>query len=385
MGWTLLALFSCGCAVLPALMYLRNRRLYRAPPALEMDPSGVVPCMSVLIPARNEAVGIRATVEAALASQGVTLEVLVLDDHSEDATATIVATLAKEEPRLRLLTAPPLPPGWCGKQHACAVLAQQARYPVLVFLDADVRLQPAGLARLAVWLNASGAALVSGFPRQETVTWLEHLVIPLMHVILLGFLPLWRMRQSTHPAYGSGCGQLFMGHRDAYERAGGHAAIRTSLHDGLTLPRAFRRAGFRTDLCDATELATCRMYRSAATLWQGFAKNAGEGLAAPSMLLPATVMLLGGQILPCFLLGWGFLVGHSPFFLSLALGGMLAMYLPRLAMRRRFRHSLRGALLHPGGVLVLLAIQWYAWGCRCLGQPLLWKGRSYRGPLSHRS
>lgn len=378
MSFTALALGTCLLALFPALVYARNRPLYGAPPPLDTGQAATLPAISVLIPARNEAQGIAACVAAALASRGVRLEVLVLDDHSTDATATIVTTMAAHEPRLRLLTAPPLPPGWCGKQHSCAVLAQHARSPLLVFLDADVRLQPTALARLAAFLDASGTALVSGLPRQATGTWLERLVIPLMHVILLEFLPLWRMRQSRHPAYGSGCGQLFMARREAYEQVGGHTAIQASLHDGITLPRAFRHAGFHTDLCDATALATCRMYRSAAALWHGLAKNAREGLAAPAMLVPATVVLLGGQVGPVLCLLWGLWQGGTALALGGALLGTGAIYWPRLDMRQRFRQSWLGVLGHPGGVLVLLAIQWYAWGRAWVGRPVAWKGRDYR-------
>ena len=96
---------------------------------------------------------------------------------------------------MRLETAPPLPDGWCGKQHACFALSKLARYDVLTFLDADVRLAPDALARMAAFLRAVGAALVSGFPRQETGTLLEKLLIPLIHLLLLCFLPLWAMRQ----------------------------------------------------------------------------------------------------------------------------------------------------------------------------------------------
>src|SRR5207244_4018469 len=131
----------------------------------------------------------------------------------------------------------------------------------------------------------SGADLGSGFPRQETGTLLEKLVLPLIHFLLLGYLPLIGMRWCRHPAFGAGCGQLFVTRRDAYEAVGGHVAVRASLHDGLTLPRAYRRRGLKTDLCDATELADCRMYRSGRELWYGLAKNAREGLAHPKAIV----------------------------------------------------------------------------------------------------
>src|SRR5262249_61852699 len=105
-------------------------------------PRGKALGISVLIPARNEERGIVAAVESALASEGVSLEVIVLDDHSEDRTAALVEGLARRDSRVRLVPAPPLPEGWCGKQHACHVLAGCACHPLLAFLDADVRLAP---------------------------------------------------------------------------------------------------------------------------------------------------------------------------------------------------------------------------------------------------
>lgn len=368
----ILALASLLCALIPALVFRRNLRLYAPPP----HPAGRR-AVSVLIPARNEEAVIGAAVEAALASRGVDLEVVVLDDGSEDRTAEIVAGIAARDPRVRLETAPPLAPGWCGKQHACAALARQARHPVLAFVDADVRLLPDGLVRAAAFLEASGAGLVSGVPRQETGTFLERLLLPLIHFVLLGFLPMARMRRSLHPAYGAGCGQLFVARRDAYERAGGHAAIRASLHDGLALPRAFRGAGFATDLFDATDVAVCRMYRNAGEVWRGLEKNATEGLAAPGKIVPVTALLLAGQVLPPLLVVLA-VAGLAPLGAGwLALAGTAAALAVRLAAAVRFRQPVDGALLHPLAILVFLAIQWTALGRRLLGRPAAWKGRSY--------
>ncbi|ETW98203.1 MAG: hypothetical protein ETSY1_19755 [Candidatus Entotheonella factor] len=370
-----IVIVACVLALIPAVLFHRNLRLYAPLPHVSMPPEGERPAISVLIPARNEAASIRAAVEAALNSHDVALEVIVLDDHSEDETAAIVRQLAATAPRVRLESAPPLQAGWCGKQHACATLAEHASHPLLVFVDADVRLASDGLARMAAFLQNSRASLISGVPRQETMTLGEKLLIPLIHFLLLSFLPMHRMRQSSHPAYGSGCGQLFMARRDAYVKAGGHAAIRTSLHDGLTLPRAFRRAGLMTDLFDATDIATCRMYHNWSEVWNGLAKNAGEGLAAPTMIGPATLLLLGGQVLPVICL-----FGARPATwtgLSLAVLGVAAAYYPRWQAWRRFRQSALGAWLHPAGIVLLLSIQWYAFICTRLGRPQQWKGRAY--------
>ena len=370
------AITSLVLALIPAVLFFRNLRLY-APPPLSPESADPLPAVSLLIPARNEEAGIRATVEAALSSKGVELEIIVLDDHSDDATAQIVAELAQRDARLRLESAPPLPEGWCGKQHACWTLAELATHPILAFLDADVRLAPQGLGRAVEFLESSGADLVSGVPRQETGTILEKLLIPLIHFILLGFLPMGRMRTSRHPAYGAGCGQLFLARRDAYDRAGGHAAIRETLHDGIRLPRSFRSAGLATDLFDATGVATCRMYRSAKEVCSGLAKNAVEGLAAPKTIVPATLLLVGGQVMPLVLCILGLASVISPAALALAALALVAAYAPRLAAVSRFRQSILGALLHPVGIALFLVIQWYALVRWLIGKPAAWKGRGY--------
>jgi hypothetical protein len=375
MTWCVVAALALVAALVPAVTFHRNQRLYAPPPSPE--PGERLPAVSVLIPARNEARVIGDCLAAALASERIEFEVVVLDDGSTDETAAIVKGLAERHVRLRYEPAPPLPAGWCGKQHACAVLAELARHDVLVFLDADVRLTPRGLVRSVAFLQRSGADLVSGVPRQVTRTLAEHLVVPLIHFALLGLLPLWRMRASTHPAYGSGCGQLFVARRAAYRAAGGHGAIRASLHDGLQLPRAFRRAGLRTDLFDATEVAACRMYRGAGEVWRGFAKNATEGLAAPRLIVGVTVFLLLGQVLPAALLLAGLTGALPPAALALAMAANVAAYYPRVAAVDRFAQPVAGALLHPLGVLVLLAIQWWALARRVLGRGSDWKGRRY--------
>lgn len=376
----LVSFLSLALAALPALMFLANRRHYRPLPLLARN-APPPPPVSVLIPARNEEAGITATLTAVLQSRGVDFEVLVGDDHSIDQTAERVHQLAAQEPRLRLLTVPDLPPGWCGKQHACWVLSQAARHDLLLFLDADVRLEPDALARMACHLAMTSADLVSGFPRQETGSFLERLLIPLIHFLLLGYLPMGRMRRfPTTPAYAAGCGQLFLTRRASYLRAGGHAAIRASLHDGIKLPRAYRAAGLTTDLFDATDLATCRMYRRNADVWFGLAKNATEGLASSLLSLFVWSVLLGfGQVAPPVLLvtvlatsGW-----HAPAEAGVLAAAVILSLVPRLLGLRWFRQSKVGAVLHPLGVAVLLALQWFGYFRHVLGYGPGWKGRVY--------
>ncbi len=381
------------CALVPALLFCINLRRYALPPPA----TGAQPRVAVLIPARNEEANIGEALACVLASEGVDLEVLVLDDDSADSTGSIVRRVAYHDSRVRLAEGHGLPPGWNGKQHACWTLAEASTAPLLVFLDADVRIEPELLARMASFRAGTRTALVSGFPRLITLTWLEQLLLPLIHFVLLGFLPMGSMRRGTTPSVAAGCGQFMMVERAAYFASGGHSAIRETMHDGLLLPRTLRRAGFRTDIADITELASVRMYDSAAKVWQGLAKNATEGIATAGKIVPLSLVLLFGQVLPAlllalFVLGWIFvglfaagfgidvhmMPGHSLWpAMALVFLLTLASYLPRLLAVERFKQPMRSALLHPVGILVLLGVQWYALGRKLFGKPVGWRQRTY--------
>ena len=368
----IVTIIGFGLASLTATLFVGNLALYRPPPRAKRDqrPS------SVLIPARNEEANIGPAVRSILESTAAPIEVIVLDDASTDRTAEIVREIARSDRRVRIESAPPLPPGWCGKQHACYVLSRLASHPILIFLDADVRLKAGAIARMTAFLEKSGAALASGVPEQVTCTSSERLLVPLIHFVLLGFLPIRRMRIDRHPTLGAGCGQLFVALRHAYDASGGHRAIRDTLHDGLKLPRVFRSAGFRTDLFDATDIASCRMFSTGAEVWRGLSRNAGEGLGSPPLIGIATLLLFGGQVLPLISLAAASLNG-SAFRLALSLAGTGATFLPRLLGVLRFRQPLDGALLHPIGICALLAIQWFAFFRSVVRRPAIWKGREY--------
>jgi hypothetical protein len=367
-----LVLVSLALAVLPAVMTIANLRALKRPPR----PAGR-PAVAILIPARNEEASIGPCVEAALASVGADVEVVVLDDGSTDRTAAVVRELAQKDARLRLAAAPPLPAGWNGKQHACHVLAGLTERPILLFLDADVRLAPEGAARLAGALAASGADLVSAVPRQIMGSFAERLLIPMINALILGYLPIARMRRDSREALAAGCGQLMMARRDAYRAAGGHAAIRGSLHDGLKLPRLFRRAGLKTDLVDGTDLARCRMYDGARALVPGLLKNATEGMAKPLALPIWTLLLFGGHVLPWALLIAALLMGNAAPLPWIGLACALPLG-ARLLQAIRCQEPLGAVPLHPLGVLALLGVQWAALVRQGLGIRTEWRGRAYQ-------
>jgi glycosyltransferase involved in cell wall biosynthesis len=393
---TILPFVSLVLAALAAGMFVSNLPLFmdgetaRHSDASEPG-SGGPPRVSVLIPARNEESSIVACLESVLQSVQVDLEVVVLDDGSTDQTGAIVREFAQRDSRVKLIEGIELPDGWNGKQHACYRLAQHAKHEHLLFLDADVRLKPIAMVdlwhRFSVEHDAGKIGLLSAFPRQETGTLAEKLLIPMMHFILLSYLPFARMRGSTHPAYASGCGQLFFTTQTAYQSAGTHAAIRSSRHDGLKLPKAYRENRMLTDCVDGSQWAVCRMYTSAGEVVQGLLKNANEGIANARLLIPFTILLGGANVLPWITLVMAFAKRSSliaeglPISASVVIGilvsliAILVSYVPRMIAAIRLGQSIVGAFLHPLAIVGFLLIQWWAFWNHLRGRQVTWRGR----------
>ena len=332
-------------AALPALLYPRNIRAL--PAAAGVPPGGAArrPAVSVLIPARNEEAAIGAAVEAALASRAAS--------SSKSSCSTTIPTTRTRRDRARRSrrrtrasgsqSAPPLPAGWCGKQHACSVARRGWRVTTCSsFLDADVRLAPDGLARLVAFLERSGADLVSGFPRQETgdaPRTAAHPADPL--------------RAARLPAAVAGCGAAggpvsrpaaasCSSRREppTYKPAATRrSAGRCTTASRCPAPTAGRGSGPTLSTRPTSPPAGCTGVP--AQVWLGLAKNAREGLAAPRLLVGTTLMLLCGQVLPFVLLG--FLNQLENLALGLALAAAAAAYYPRFDAAWRFRQSRLGA------------------------------------------
>lgn len=369
--WSALTWSGLGCALLPLSMTVANLRRYRAP----MGAPSTDERVDVCIPARNEASNIEACVEAVLASAGAPVRALVYDDQSTDDTPRLLDGLAMRHPGLVRVPTQPLPVGWNGKQWGCERMGQASDAAWLLFTDADVRLAPDAIAAAVAFARSAGNDLVSTVPREVCVTVGEALVVPLIHFMLLGYLPMAFMRRDGRTSLGAGCGQFLLVRREAWLRSGGHAAFKESMHDGIMLPRSVRRAGGRTDLFDGTALVECRMYRGFVQTWRGFAKNAFEGLGSVAALLFFTLMHLLGHVFPWVVLGMAAVAQHVPPGAIWASAGAVACgLLTRGLLAARFRQPWMGVWLHPVSMLLLTAIQWHSLWLAIVGRRV-WRGR----------
>jgi hypothetical protein len=301
--------------------------------------------VSVLLPVRDEAERVAECLTRLLAQRQVPqLEILVLDDASTDATADVVKAVATGDPRVTLLHGVDPPAGWLGKPHACHQLARAATGSVLVFVDADVLLEPHAVAATVNQLRELGLALVSPYPKQVAVTVAERLVQPLLQWSWLTTLPLRVAERSTRPSLGAANGQLLAVDAAAYERAGGHGAVRNEVFDDLALLRAVKRAGGRGTVTDGTALATCRMYTGWADLRDGYTKSLGAGFGSS----PGAVSVVGALGVTYVLPAAAALAGSPAGLVGYAVGVLGRV----LTARRTGGRVIPDALAHPLSVAV---------------------------------
>ena len=261
--FTLLAIFTTGAlAVITAIAvdnYFRFPRLTAHTAANSTQRRGDAEmrreaAVSVLIPARNEAANIGRTVALLLAQVPPPAELIVLDDHSEDATAAIAVSSAEGNPIFKIICGQSLPPGWMGKNWACHQLAEAARGDLLVFTDADVQWQPGALAALVQQMDALDADLLTVWPTQTTVTWGERLTVPLMALTILGYLPVQLAHDTPYPSAAAANGQCMAFRRRAYAAIGGHAAVRGAIVEDIQLAQRTKAAGWHLRMADGNGL-----------------------------------------------------------------------------------------------------------------------------------
>jgi GT2 family glycosyltransferase len=359
-----LVVTGSSLALLGTAHQLYNQRFLRRPSA---DPGPVSAAVSILVPARDEAHRIAATITSLLAQEGlVDAEILVLDDGSSDGTAGVVTAVAAGDPRLRVLTGTPPAAGVLGKPHACAQLAAAARGEVLVFVDADVVLAPhAVAAAVAILRGPQPLDLVSPWPRQIVAGVAGRLVQPLLAWSWLTTLPLRVAERSGRTSMVAANGQFLVIEADALARAGGWQAVSGAVLDDITMARAIRAAGGRTGLADGSTLASCDMYATGRELREGYRKSLWAAFGSPAGAAAVAAGLAVVYVLPAAAAVTGSRAGAI---------GYLAAVVGRMSAAR-FGGRPVDALAHPLSVLALLALLVSSWVGRVRGS-LQWKGRA---------
>ena len=368
----------------PLLMLWRARRS----PSLDDEPGEIPPgpaLVSVIVPARNEAHNIERCVRSILRSRWPALEVIVVDDRSDDGTGSLVHALAAADSRVRVVDGSPLPPGWFGKQWACAQGASAARGSTLIFTDADTVHAPELIPRSlhAMRTRALDFFTVGGF--QELGSFWERVVMPQVFYMIAsrygGAGAVNRARRSRDKIAN---GQYLCFTRACYDAIGGHEAVRGKAAEDLALAQLVHARGKRGELALGPNELSTRMYTSLAEVVNGWTKNmvtaGADSLPAgviPRLLLPVLLLVVPlMHLAPVVTL-------IAAAFVPVAKGAVLwASVCCTLLLAwwagiyvRAFRQSPLYAIALPLGAVIVLYIVARA---TVRGRGVEWKGRKYQ-------
>lgn len=339
-----------------------------------------LPVVSICVPARDEAGRIGPCVRAALASRWPALDVVVVDDRSSDGTAAEARAAGEGDPRLHVVVGTEPESGWAGKPWACARAAGEARGDLLLFVDADVLLDPDAVPALVRAMDLRGLDLLSAFGTWILEGFWERAVIPAVGWLIRGAVSLDHVNDPGRPeAFANG--QLILVRRAAYEAVGGHGAVRDQVLDDVRLAEAFKQRGLRTGLLVAPWAFRVRLYRGLGEIVRGYSKNLYEGMGRnPLVGLGAILFILVGTLFPYVLLaggifarlalGWG--IPGTPWliWLTVLVGLQFAF---RWRLERFDGRSGKSAWTHPLANLVLVWIV----ARSVFGVRATWKGRSF--------
>jgi glycosyltransferase involved in cell wall biosynthesis len=331
------------------------------------------PVVSVIIPARNEEVCLDSCLKSLLSQSGITFEVIVVDDGSTDSTRRIAESFSA----VRVMTAPPLPEGWCGKSNAVAFGARHARGDWFLFTDADTVHKPGSLPRAVSEAERHGADLLSYSPQQIVKGFWERALMP---VVFAELAATFRPRDVSDPrsSVAAANGQFLLVRRHAYELIGGHSSIAHTLLEDVDLARSIKEAGGRLFFRYGGDAVETRMYRSFRQLREGWTKNLAllfpdaREMAAYRMGEFALIVstLAGATASACF---------HH-FLLAAGFAGLSGALWTRFLKRIRRAHF--GALSE---TLSIFGLPLFAWLLRRSVNSyarggVTWKGRSYPAP-----
>jgi cellulose synthase/poly-beta-1,6-N-acetylglucosamine synthase-like glycosyltransferase len=335
-----------------------------------LEPAPLTQPLLVVIPARNEAERLPATLDRLLNDDSPCLRVVVVDDASTDGTAAIVEERARRDARVTLRR-PSWPPATdlFGKPRALddGIRADPDAHALILCLDADVHLGRGALGALVAAIG--DAAALSAMPRLDDVTLVERALVPAFVAAVGATHPPSAVHDPASPVAFLN-GQVMLLRREALDAVGGFASVSHSVLEDVALARRLKAAGQRLALVDGRDLFATRMYDGFGAIVQGFGKNAralhGAALWRLGLGLPLMAWL------PWLVLAAAALTDGATDE-RIALAGLLVTTFAAASNRRTLGSSPWWALLSPLVMTVVGAVYLRAAIVR-RGQ---WRGRTF--------
>lgn len=354
-SWKRTAAFS----FLAPPLALRAERRYRAARTVTAASIGqVLPSLSIIIPARNEAENLQRLLPSlqAIIYPGQ-YEIIVVDDNSEDATA-VVAQIH----HARVLSLGSLTAGWYGKPNACHQGAQIAQGEWLLFTDADTVHHPEGVAHVIRYAADNGLDGLSLWLKQETRGLSDRLALTAAFAGLFAGLP----PKHTHLN-----GQYILLRRDVYVTSNGFAAVRQEALEDVALGHHLKKGGYQVPILHGSRIAAVSMYANDRQMWHGLSRLSADSLRWSGLSSVLTVIFITALMSPLLTIA-GVLGGRLRWpWIPVTWGTAVASIWP---WSRRFGSGWLACFAPVGALFVQLA---GIWGLinRVLGRGIPWKGR----------
>ena len=240
------------------------------------QPDAQLASVTIIAAARNEERQLHPAVLSLLGQDYPRLEVILVNDRSDDHTGAILDQLAAEHAHLRVMHIDHLPDGWLGKNHALWAAAQQATGDWLLFTDADIMMAPTSLSQAVGYAEAQQLDHLAVTPEAHMPSFLLN-AFGLTFGYFFGlFTRPWKAADPASRAH-IGIGAFNLVRRDVYEQVGGHRTIALRPDDDLKLGKIIKRAGFRQNLAYGTGLIQVEWYSSVKEVVRGLEKNLFAG------------------------------------------------------------------------------------------------------------
>ncbi|MBX7187947.1 MAG: glycosyltransferase [Vicinamibacteria bacterium] len=332
------------------------------------------PKLSVIVPCRNEAAGVEKAMSSLLAQDYPNLEIVAVDDRSEDATGAILDALAVKDSRLTVLHLTDLPEGWLGKNNAAHRGAARASGEWLLFTDGDVVFERDALKRSVAFAEAHGLGHFVALPQFEAHGLLERAFVSTFTIALAIKLNPSQLCVPRTWAY-VGVGAFGLVRREAYEKIGGHTRLAFEVADDLKLGLLLRRGGVAQGCLTSDGMVRVQWQHGLVATLRGLEKNAFSGCEWNTALaIAAIVGVAGAALLPYLPL----LVPAPGWTLPLAfLAAALPVVLVAASARRLSGGSGIEGLLAPVGALTLGGVIAWSTLLALLRRGIVWRGTFY--------
>ncbi len=337
------------------------------------------PLVSILIPARNEAENIKRCVRSLLKQDYTNIEILVLDDNSNDNTGQVVKEIEKKDSRVKLVNGKPLKSGWLGKSYACYQLSKYAKGKYLIFTDADTLHFKNSISSAISCLIKNNLGALSVIPRQIMVSLHERMVVTWVHFGILCLLPLILVKKSKNPLFCTANGQFILFKMEVYKKIGGHKSIKVKILEDIHISKLVKRYGYNFMIFDGSKNIHCRMYRSFSELIRGFSKFMFAAFDYNIFTIAVVIFLISALFLfPFILLPLGFLVFNWPNIITnLIIVQIIIIFVMRIVLAIRLNNRILDILLHPFSMIYIILICFNSILQTKFGKGVCWKGRSY--------